>query len=62
MVKALVVKRKLHEANDRMQRWLAVSRLERLEAVETIRSTCFKSDDFQQAFPRVYKMTRKAQR
>jgi hypothetical protein len=62
MVKHHVVKRKLHDADSRTERWLAATPIERLAAVEAIRTTSFATNDIQQTFSRVCKITRKAPR
>ena len=57
-----VHKRGLHDPTDRARYWLAQSVAHRLEAVETIRQAAPTAHDAQPAFPRVFKLTRKARR
>ena len=57
-----ITKRRLHEPHRRTEFWATQTPAARLEAVEMIRRRTFEPDDPQQAFPRVYRVTRKAPR
>ena len=57
-----VLKRGLHESDGRLAYWMSQSASERLAAVEVIRQTATESYGLEQAFPRVFRVIKKAQR
>jgi hypothetical protein len=55
-------KRHLDDPDGRTRFWLSQTPAVRLEAVEQIRQSAFSNHGVEQAFPRVYRITRKVQR